>query len=584
MRFINRIIMKKRGQIGYFIIAGIVLLIIAGLVLYTSSTIKEKKIVAEAEKQQQLEAESKNIRNLIESCISKTAYEGLKIAGKTGGYIEVPQKIDLNGISYWYFDQINIQPTLDQIRQRIILYIDENLPLCLNYSTFEQQGMQLEYTEPKSNITFAADDVIIDLHYPITITKQEYETTEDKFSSRLDVRFRRIYEAGSKIINLQLEPDFNFFRPIEKIEAPGFDVSYASPDNETLIYTIIDKTRFEKGEYFSLSFASRFRRSNLIRTIELQENSNIVSTLMPFTIYSLDRMAQLLINPGTTMNLNGSSVDNITAQQFYPENVTRENVPLHEGDDTVEYGSLSYKLTYPVYQFEPTGMRFNNPQRLVLYWDEEKTPHKGNVGILWNEGNGWRPLMTRADYENNFVYTDIPGFSEYTVVDCGEQEVKTASANAKVDPGSGCWVKMIVIVIIIIIILVITLFCPLLGTGLWSTFGSALIGGATLAGSWALAMAVCWGIVLGGIAGGAYLNAEMMNAAGDDSITFTPTCDHTTHISKQESGGSGSCIPMGEVDAKAGEPITVQAQMGKCSGTGKWLCGKCSVKCTARYE
>jgi len=153
------------------------------------------------------------------------------------------------------------------------------------------------------------------------------------------------------------------------------------------------------------------------------------------------------------LNLNDESIPEITIQQRYPENVTRENVPFQENlDDSVEYEDLTWNLSYPIYHFEPTGMRFNTPQRLVLYWDENNIPHEGNMGILFTEGDGWRPLPSKTDYENHYVYTDIPGFSEFTAADCGKQNKKSVSTSAKINPGAGCIGKLIAMIILIAII------------------------------------------------------------------------------------------------------------------------------------
>ena len=90
--------------------------------------------------------------------------------------------------------------------------------------------------------------------------------------------------------------------------------------------------------------------------------------------------------------------------------------------------------------------------------------------------------------------------------------------------------------------------------------------------------------LVGGIVGGVYINAEMTNFAGKDSITFTPTCDQIVDIEMHSHNAKGNCHPSGTIEVKAGTPQPIQAVITSCKGHRKWFCGKCSLKCSARYK
>ena len=480
----------KKGQVTIYIILGILLLIVIASAITITIMTSVKQIEVEKEKVVQEISEGGQIKIFIESCLEKSTKKGLKEIGLKGGYNDVPLSIIYGNASYWFVDQINIQPSLETIKKRLESFIEKDIKKCLNYSTFVKQGFIVEENLLKSEITFERANTQSKLKYLITIKKGSFEKEFDNFVIELKVPFREMFETASQIINLQMDVDFKRFYPLENLNITIVEVSYSQPEENILIYIIKEKEVRENEEY-PLIFASKFGPSYLKKSISLQDKSNVVSTVLPLILSSIDKMIKLIITPGTTVNLNGAAVKEITVQQSYPESVTRENVPFIEKlDDSVEYGNLTWNLTYPLYQFEPSGMRFNDPQRLIIHWDENHLPRIGRMGILYFDETGWRPLPSKANYDENYIYTDLPGWGspqtinpqdnfigaaisglatidpqseaikpKITAVDCGKQVRKSVSTSAKIDPGGGCFAKlgiMIVVIIILIVIMIVT--------------------------------------------------------------------------------------------------------------------------------
>ena len=433
---------------------------------------------------------------------------------------------------------------------------------------------------PKTFVSINLDDVSIVVKYPIETKKGNMVKKYDEFNVLIKLHYRKIFELASQIINRQLDTDFNFSDPLLNVNKFGFDVNFHPSDNDTIVYKIKDYSLNADAKDFVFSFASGFRHSNLKRTLELQENSKVVPTVMANIVYSIDRMAQLYVMPGVTMSINGSSADSITVQQFYPDTIIRDNVTISENaDDSVTTGNHTWNLTYPVYEFEPTGMRFNNPQRLVIYWDEARIPHQGEMGIIYDEGDGPRPLPSKANYEKHYVYTDIPGFSRYTAADCGVQTLHPASTTAEIKANTGCWTKLIVIVVIIVIVTILTWgaatgFVTVIGTGGVGVggAGAAIAGGiattATYVGAAVSFMSyyTLAAIVGGAIVGGGYISNDLLFSSQQDSIVFAPLCDQDITIQSTFTGdeGSGECTPEGTIRVRGGYPISVHATVKKC--------------------
>jgi len=454
--------------------------------IYLSVSTTVKQIETEKEKVEQEIPEAGQIKFFIENCLEKSTKKGLKEIGLKGGYIEIPPAVNYEETSYWFVNQINVQPTLGKIKKELEEFINKDLANCLNYSSFTKQGFVIETSALNSVVTFERANTQSLLDYTIKIKKGTYEKEFSQFIIELKVPFRQMFETASQIINLQMNTDFKKIYPLEKLNTTIIAVNSSQPEENIIVYQIKEKNIRENEEYL-LTFASKFGPSYLKKSISLQDNSNVVSTILPLILNSIDKMAKLIVAPGTTMNLNGAAVKEITIQQAYPENVTRKNVPFIENlDDSVEYNDITWNLTYPLYQFEPSGIRFNSPQRLIVYWDENQLPRTGEMGILYFDETDWRPLPSKANYEENYIYTDLPGWGlpqnvpqteniegaaisglavgdsimepvkpKITAVDCGKQRYKSASTSAKIDPGGGCIAKLIITIVVVIILIII---------------------------------------------------------------------------------------------------------------------------------
>jgi hypothetical protein len=675
---------QNKGQVTVYIILGIFILILIGSVITLLVSTQVEQIEVEKEKIQQELVEAGQVKLFIESCLEQSTKKGLKEIGLKGGYFEIPPIINYEENSYWFIDQINVQPTLKEIRSRLQKSIAKDMNQCLNYSTFEEQGFVIETSTLNSLITFERTNTNSFIDYSVKVSKGAYEKEFSQFSIELMVPFRQMFETASQIINLQMDTDFKIFHPLEKINTTILGVSYFKPEENILSYTIKEKEARENEEY-TLVFTSKFGPSYLKKSISLQENNNVVSNVLPLILNSIDKMAKLIIAPGTTMNLNGAAVKEITVQQSYPKSVTRENVAYIEHlDDSVEYNNITWNLTYPLYQFEPSGIRFNRPQRLIIHWDENNLPRTGEMGILYFDETDWRPLPSEANYEENYIYTDLPGWGspknakdtsligsaisglaiedspielgnsptdedtpKITAVDCGKQSYKSASTSAKIDPGAGCIAKLVIMVVIIIILIIIMIvtfgaagpaeaaalaaynsaiaagLTPAIATNAAelaaltvleasvaagtmtssaaiaaaaaaaasaSTATSAFItaGAVTTASFWAnlgAVTAIGWTVAItGGLVGGMLLNGALAFDAGQDSITFTPTCEQTINFQMEEDGGDGSCTPSGKETVKGGKAVSIQAQMKKCNFGRAMFCVECTVKCRTQYK
>jgi len=238
--------MHKKSQITLFIILGIVIVAAAVLTLYIYN---EETIVTELRKIPIIYTKIRPINTYIQNCVDKVGYEGLKKIGLQGGYTDIPAYIRYQDTAYWYLEEKNIQPLLNETRTRLISYVNKNLRQCLDFSQYEQEGFSFVYGNISSDVVMGAEDVTLQVTFPIQIKYQDVEHQYKDFIERYDIRFRKIWELASKYENMFFNPNFDHKKPLEGVDPGEFIVSVEPPlDESILVYKIEDKRRYIFGK------------------------------------------------------------------------------------------------------------------------------------------------------------------------------------------------------------------------------------------------------------------------------------------------------------------------------------------------
>lgn len=208
---------RKRGQITIFIILGIVILMgSAGYFYIKQKTSNFEPNTLELRK-------TTALHPFVETCLEQKTREALGIIGSTGGYLEFPMEMKLDPASYlklapfdeakmpywWYKGEIRIIPLDDEdnywsIKSQTERYVENNIDECIdNFSSIN--GYDVYKTgDIDVIITFAENDIDVKLKYPIRAVKvpelNEFQLNEYDFFVKVPIRFRKMYELATKIM------------------------------------------------------------------------------------------------------------------------------------------------------------------------------------------------------------------------------------------------------------------------------------------------------------------------------------------------------------------------------------------------
>src|SRR3989344_897644 len=166
---------SKKSQLSMFIIAGALIVILAGIIVYAGITKREaekEKIVREAV---EFPLELKPVGLFVQSCLEQEALKTINKTALQGGRPIAPRhpyEWENMTLSHGYYYGINEIPTLEDMQNEMNGHLKINLNNCLgNLQTFKQRGMNLVVGEVSPKFTVGSDAVVVDLNYPITLKK-----------------------------------------------------------------------------------------------------------------------------------------------------------------------------------------------------------------------------------------------------------------------------------------------------------------------------------------------------------------------------------------------------------------------------
>jgi len=200
--------MKKRGQTNAFsikaqttifiIIAIIIVVAVAGYLYLNNENITNPF--------------SKTSINTIEdsllNCLETTSKQALELIGVQGGYYKEPEyRYDFEWafIPYYYYQGQFLMPEKQTIQDQLSLYIDENMPSCIDTLNFKDYD--LKYSQPKTQTSIQPSRVTFTTDMPITISHDSTTTTFElsQYPLTLNSSLNEILEVAEYITDSHKE-------------------------------------------------------------------------------------------------------------------------------------------------------------------------------------------------------------------------------------------------------------------------------------------------------------------------------------------------------------------------------------------
>ncbi len=216
--------MQKRGQVTVFIVLGIVVLVVVGLLFSFRSELIEQDFESEMNSiivPQQLMP----VKTYFDACLVDVVEEGILILGEQGGYIEIPDDIaprfDNNihsnslelgvgsEVAYWFYETANgIEkeqiPTTDEMEVQLENYVNENFDRCFYFvDDFEEEGFQIvtPSVTPTSDIKINRNNVQVKVLSNVLVSLKGVSKDLDKHMAVVDSKLGELYDLATKVMD-----------------------------------------------------------------------------------------------------------------------------------------------------------------------------------------------------------------------------------------------------------------------------------------------------------------------------------------------------------------------------------------------
>ena len=261
----------ERGQISYFFLMSIVLLILFSFVFYVGS-LGNSKIKNQAETRAFPDFAA-NAKNFVQSCVEFTGKNALKEIGLSGSLLNPSRSINqfFYKTSYLVYEGITYFPGIGQVENDISYYMDGNLNNCLdNLSSLKDQGFNINIGKPHTTTKIINNSVLFNTELPIKIKSGDEEYSVSNFQYISNVRLGKIYHAAGDILYKTItRPDYidtSLFNSYDlNIVVAGHiadSIIYTITDNQSLIdkkpYTFVFATHPKTVDLSAINKAPRF--------------------------------------------------------------------------------------------------------------------------------------------------------------------------------------------------------------------------------------------------------------------------------------------------------------------------------------
>jgi len=264
--------MEKRGQATLFIILGLVLLILIVLVVFLRSDIlsfAEDVGIIEAQASGEMQDE---VETYVSLCLDQTAEEALNFVSSSGGYYDLPLTADPLFLMPFYFYEGNNQIiTKEQLEEEISKYLDNELYFCLqNFIDLENQGYDITTSVPETSVLITEDDIVLDVYFPILITKNGVETSVTEFTLSMPSNLNTIYNVAEELILTQEEDSSTMCLScmLDLAVQNELRVEIGYIDDQTYMITLIDDNILIDSESFTYSFLTQYDIEEVIEEDE----------------------------------------------------------------------------------------------------------------------------------------------------------------------------------------------------------------------------------------------------------------------------------------------------------------------------
>ena len=236
----------KRGQITIFIIVGLLIVLMVGIILYLNR----------GGIQATLPPQTQPIHDYIQGCLSQAATDAVFKLGSQGGHL-----ISLNhsiqspsgNIGYGY-DGGDVLPTIPEMQDDLKLGIILQMNSC-DLTLFEQQGWNITKGDISADVAITDTDVLVKLFWNLRVEQPGISVSLQSFITNVKAPLIEDYATAKAIVKKTIDNPRQLDQTF--LSTTGKDITVFPADTETLVYAIHDDRLTRNGQPFAFVFGAK---------------------------------------------------------------------------------------------------------------------------------------------------------------------------------------------------------------------------------------------------------------------------------------------------------------------------------------
>jgi len=248
----------KRGQLTIFVMMAIVIVIvIVGYFVIEKSFNFESSVSPEVSP----------LYNAVMDCASDITEDSIYEIGASGGYFDLPEKVNSWSVPYYFYDNESLVPSLEVIEEEISKYVEQMMFFCVEEVYYNFPDYEVESREINVDVDIRKDDkVYFSISYPYDVVKGNISYFFDGEISRVyDVRLYSLHGFIVDMMGWQMEEPraicvnciYNRANELEMVvdmwDFSSSDVTFVIYDNQSIVkgteYIFFFVNKYEEGSY-----------------------------------------------------------------------------------------------------------------------------------------------------------------------------------------------------------------------------------------------------------------------------------------------------------------------------------------------
>lgn len=238
---------NKRAQVTIFIILAILIIGAVALFFTLRGTLQKEVYTPEVA----------SVKNFVDECLYGVGGEVIYTVGQGGGHYFPPEKSTETGITYYILNGINYMPSKEQVEKEISDFVSNKLFFCTrNFVDFPEYNITQGEIQTSSEIH--ENEVVLNVEYPLTISKGESKSRIKDFEVEIPVRLGVVYNSVNGFISEDTEQGICLSCLLNISETSDLYVDMFDYGEETVIFIFKDENSIINEKSFEWVFANRY--------------------------------------------------------------------------------------------------------------------------------------------------------------------------------------------------------------------------------------------------------------------------------------------------------------------------------------